>query len=267
MKLFKRPSGLPDVSKSEDGGFIIAYEDEDNYIQVFFSVEHMPGATPPLGACATGCSGYWIVVDGELYKVAKRDDPGDPLEEIPGERCIPWENDASFDEWNNIRVEREGAIVRMLVNDVEYFAADFDTVTVAAYYPTWSSTGLVTLPQKGIDMAKGTANFGLISGNDKVYWDNVEAGAWAVGIDDVKRSKAFNVHIYPNPASHQFTVSLIDHVQKIEMYSLSGQRVMEMTTHGEHSITINAEKFEGGMYFLRFHSNDGNVATEKIMIK
>jgi hypothetical protein len=76
-----------------------------------------------------------------------------------------------------------------------------------------------------------------------------------------------DVLIFPNPASNMFTIAEIDHVRKIEMYNLSGQRVMEMTTHGEHSVTINTNRFRSGMYFIRLYSDEGNVAVGKIMIE
>ena len=49
--------------------------------------------------------------------------------------------------------------------------------------------------------------------------------------------------------------------------AVSGQQVLEMSTHGEHSVTINASQLESGMYFLRFHTEGGNVAVEKIILK
>jgi len=269
MKLFKRTDGMADQTKSEDGGFIIAWEDEKNYVHVYFSVQHAAGVDPPLGADATGMSGFWFFVDGHGYKVTKRDDPGDPLEEIPPETCLPYEDDSSFDLWNKIRVEREGTVIRMLVNSEEYFAVDFDTVTIAADYPTWSCVGIVPIPQKGLDMFLGPATFGLASGNDKVLWDNVNASIWPVGIDEIKHGEqpVSGILIYPNPAADQFIVANIEQVRKIEIYSLTGQKVLEILTRGESSITVGTEYFDSGLYFVRTTMDTGEVAVDKLIIR
>jgi len=42
---------------------------------------------------------------------------------------------------------------------------------------------------------------------------------------------------------------------------------MEMTTHGENSVTIHTNRFRSGMYFIQLHSDKGNVAVGKIMIE
>ena len=80
-------------------------------------------------------------------------------------------------------------------------------------------------------------------------------------------ASASGVLIYPNPAAGQFTIAELDHVRKIEMYNLNGQRVMELMTHGEHSVTIDASQFDNGLYLLRFIDKGGNSAVEKMIIQ
>jgi len=180
-------------------------------------------------------------------------------------------DDTSFEDWNTILLEREGSILTMIVNDEEYWALDVDTLTQAQIYggdvASWQFSHWEEVPQGAKDMLLGAGQIGVGSSNDKVYFDNIMAGDLAVSVEDLSDTRLSGVLIYPNPAADQFTVSEIDQVRRIEMYNLSGQRVMEMITHGEHSVTINANQLESGMYFLRCYSDGGNVAVEKIMIK
>ena len=111
LKLSKRFDGEPDGAKFEDGGFVISYTDPNNFANAFYSVSSAPGVTPPVGYDATGLSGFYFMIDGHQYRVVKADAPADEVEGIPAESCIPYENDASFDEWNKIRVEREGTVL------------------------------------------------------------------------------------------------------------------------------------------------------------
>ncbi len=272
-KLFKRASGAPDASMFEDAVLYFSYTDEDNFAQAMYFNHPGIGVTgdPEGQGDAFGISGIRFEFEGQAYRLDKTDDPGDPVEEIPPERCIPYVDDNSFDDWNIIRLEREGTILTMIVNGEEYWALDVDTLTVAQIYggdvASWQFSHWETVPQGAKDMLLGAGQIGVGSSNDKVYFDNVMAGDLTVSVEDLSNTSVSGVLIYPNPAAEQFTVSEIDHVQKIEMYNLSGQQVMEMRTHGEHSVTINANQFESGMYFLRCYSDGGNVAVEKIMIK
>ncbi len=271
-KLFKRASGAPDASMFEDAVLYFSYTDEDNFAQAMYFNHPGIGVTgdPKGQGDAFGISGIRFEFEGQAYRLDKTDDPGDPVEEIPPERCIPYVDDTSFDDWNIIRLVREGTILRMIVNGEEYWALDVDTLTQAQIYggdvASWQFSHWEAVPQGAKDMLLGAGKIGIGSSNDKVYFDNVNAGLYT-SVEDISGSGMPDVLIYPNPASDMFTIGEIDHIQRIEMYNLSGQQVMEMRTNGEHSVTINASQFESGMYFIQLHSDKGNVAVGKIMIK
>ena len=116
-------------------------------------------------------------------------------------------------------------------------------------------------------MLLGPGQIGIGSSNDMVAFDNVKTGPYVTSVKELGDLRLLHVLIFPNPASNMFTIADIDHIRKIEMYDLSGLRVMEMTTHGEHSVTINANRFGSGMYFILLRSDMGNIAVGKIMIE
>ncbi|KPL13226.1 MAG: hypothetical protein AMS26_15300 [Bacteroides sp. SM23_62] len=271
VKLFKGANATENQSLFEDAGLFFCYQDMQNWATAMYFNHCGSGVTgdPSGQVYAFGISGIRFTYDGQEYGLTKKDDPGDPIEEIPPERCIPYEDDNSFNDWNLIRLEREGTIFTMKVNGEEYWAIDIDTLTVAQIYEagtTWKFDRWEEVPQGAKDMLLGPGQIGIGSSNDMVAFDNVDAGLYT-SVEEHGDPRMSAVLIYPNPASDRFTIAEIDHVRKIEMYNLSGQRVMEMTTHGENSVTIHTNRFRSGMYFIQLHSDKGNVAVGKIMIE
>jgi len=255
----------------EDAGLFFCYQDMQNWATAMYFNHCGSGVTgyPSGQVYAFGISGIRFTYDGQEYGLTKMDNSGDPVEEIPPERCIPYKDDNSFNDWNKIRLLREGTIFTMKVNGEDYWAIDIDTLTVAQIYEvgtTWKFDRWEEVPQGAKDMLLGPGQIGIGSSNEMVAFDNVNADVYT-SVKELGDSRMLNVLIFPNPASNMFTIADIDHVRKIEMYNLSGQRVMEMTTHGESSITINTNQFRSGMYFIQLHSDKGNVAVGKIMIE
>jgi hypothetical protein len=272
VKLFKRPSGSPDQAKFEDAVLYFSYEDEDNFAQaMYFNHAGVGVEGDPRGqGDAFGISGIRVKVGGQEYRLTKLDDPGDAVEEIPPERCIPYVDDTSFDDWNTIRLERLNAVLSMIVNGEIYWEVDVDTVTVAQIYggdvASWQFSHWEELPQAAKDLLLGEGAMGIGSSNDKVYFDNVEADDLA-SVEGIETSSVSGVKIYPNPATGLFTLSMIEEVRKIEIYSFSGQRIMELVTGGEPSLTIDANQFESGIYFLQLRKESGEVAVEKLIVR
>ena len=168
-KLFKRTWGATDQSLYEDASLFFLYNDANNFAKAEFFNTH--GAVTGAGNDPFGLSGFVVVIDGVTYKLKKGDAPEDPVEGIPAERCLPYENDLSFADWNNIKVSREGTILSMLVNGTVYFSVDIDTLTVYQ-----SGVVIETIPQTVKDYLKGWGQIGIGSANDKVYFDNIDAG-------------------------------------------------------------------------------------------
>jgi len=264
LKLSKRFDGEPDAAKFEDGGFVISYTDPNNFANAFYSVSSATRLEEPLGYDATGLSGFYFMIDGHQYRVVKSDAPADEVEGIPAESCLPYENDASFDDWNKIRVERKGTVLTMLVNGHDYFSVDFDTVTVAADYPTSFCEGIVPIPQKCLDMILGQAKIGIMSANDKAWFDNVNAGVLLPnGVPQAVDAAACS--IYPNPVSSHLTISGRDGFSNVEIFSLTGQKITSVVTGGNESVTIDASGFKAGMYMVKVKKLNGVVVVSKFI--
>jgi len=273
-KLFKRATGAENTALFEDAVLFFSYVDENNYGQAFYFNTCGKGVEgdPQGSGDAYGISGIRFVYEGQSYRLDKKDDPGDPIEEIPPETCIPFVDDSSFDDWNQIRLERLGTILTMKVNGDIYWELDVDTLTVAQQYggdgyASWQFNKWIPVPQGAKDMLLGAGQIGVGSSNDKVYFDDVDAGTYIVSVENLKDNRSESVLIFPNPAADQLTVSDIEHARKIEMYNLTGQKVMEVLTNGKTTVTIGTEQLDSGLYFIRTTFDTGKVAINKVVIK
>ena len=71
------------------------------------------------------------------------------------------------------------------------------------------------------------------------------------------------VKVYPNPASEHLFISGISNSCNIEIYSVSGKKVLEKSISEDQMIPIS---FEAGMYFVKISTNDKQF-TKKIIVK
>lgn len=76
-----------------------------------------------------------------------------------------------------------------------------------------------------------------------------------------------NVKVFPNPVSSNFTVQIDENKitnYQVNIVNLSGQTVFS-NTYPNPSISINAEGFASGMYFLNIKSDDGRIYNCKLL--
>ena len=147
-KLFKRVWGAENEPLYEDADLFFLYNDAGNFAKAeFFNTS---GQATGVGNDPFGLSGFTAVVEGVVYKFKKADKPEDLVEGTPAERCIPFVNDASFNDWNNVKVTRKGTVLTMMVNGAVYFSMDIDTLSVYQ-----SGDTLVAIPQTVKDFLNG----------------------------------------------------------------------------------------------------------------
>jgi pimeloyl-ACP methyl ester carboxylesterase len=71
--------------------------------------------------------------------------------------------------------------------------------------------------------------------------------------------------IYPNPANDRFFVSgNSDHIQRIEIYNLSGQKVMQIENPTPET-GINIHNLEEGVYLVSLHRSNRTVSTLRLI--
>jgi hypothetical protein len=93
-----------------------------------------------------------------------------------------------------------------------------------------------------------------------VYIDNIQIVTAPVG---VKKEKAMNPIVYPNPAVDQITVRYAG-MTRIVISDILGKQIKSIELQGEDHATLSLENLAEGIYFLTIGSNSGTVTT-KIM--
>jgi hypothetical protein len=104
----------------------------------------------------------------------------------------------------------------------------------------------------------------LSGGSDNNYNYQLVNGKLEVingtGIKDVEMQI---ISIYPNPAKHDLFIKSDSSIEKVEIYNLSGLRVL---TENNFAEKIDVSHLEEGIYFVRITA-DSTIATKKIIIQ
>ena len=82
---------------------------------------------------------------------------------------------------------------------------------------------------------------------------------FALGIDDEILSSGLN--IYPNPVSNSFTIESQTPIEKVEIYTVLGQKVIEKSSELS---TVSTEVLSKGIYMLKVFSENGNTTRRLI---
>ena len=76
-----------------------------------------------------------------------------------------------------------------------------------------------------------------------------------------ENTQSANFKVYPNPAKDEISIQT-ENFGKAEVYSVTGQKVMESTSN-----SINVSQLEAGVYLLKVLDLDGNSETQRIVVK
>ena len=92
------------------------------------------------------------------------------------------------------------------------------------------------------------------------------------GIAEIASGSAFS--IYPNPANRSINIAYkLDREQNvsIELFNALGEKVYNinqgLTSYGQHSMLLNVQQFEAGVYFIRFTSDDATTVRQLVIQK
>ena len=83
------------------------------------------------------------------------------------------------------------------------------------------------------------------------------------GSEDVSEEKS-DFSIYPNPASDHITIET-SHPCKIEMYDITGHKVLTTGTSYENSTYVDVADLKNGLYFVKCTTSSGVVSTHKFV--
>ncbi len=75
------------------------------------------------------------------------------------------------------------------------------------------------------------------------------------------------LRIFPNPADDHFYVEALSPVTHIEIYDLSGRKVLSIDRSGEHSVEVSTVSLKKGAYLVRVSFEEGVSRIKKLMIR
>lgn len=73
--------------------------------------------------------------------------------------------------------------------------------------------------------------------------------------------------IYPNPVSGELNVSSETEINNIELYTLTGKKILSLTSINNQTVKIDVTTVTSGIYVLKLSDRNGHTSVEKIMIK
>jgi hypothetical protein len=84
-----------------------------------------------------------------------------------------------------------------------------------------------------------------------------------VGIDEIEK---ITVMVYPVPASDLLHVAISEGINRIRMFSYTGQIVLDRAVAGEQTMPIDVKPYHSGAYILQFVTIDGRTMNRRIII-
>lgn len=102
----------------------------------------------------------------------------------------------------------------------------------------------------------------VFSNGEKAYeyygfWVDVEY----VDLTSVNENAAAKFMVYPIPAENEIQI-LSDGFQKAEVYSITGQKMMESQQNN-----MNVSQLSSGLYIIKVYDLEGNCATQRFVVK
>ncbi|MCT4673817.1 MAG: T9SS type A sorting domain-containing protein [Prolixibacteraceae bacterium] len=147
-----------------------------------------------------------------------------------------------------------------------------DLSTGDYFNPNWVESGMINLSDfvgKRVRIAF-KVSYNLAAGSpipsNNLFIDDLKvmaAKSTSTGIDTPKQTTKWN--IYPNPVVSQFAVSGAQAVDRIEVYSILGNKVADWKITNQ--VAIDASSLNPGVYLLKIYGERGAVSFQKIVKK
>ena len=103
---------------------------------------------------------------------------------------------------------------------------------------------------------------GLGSHNDVVFFDDFTDGRSPSGIS---KNKAFNVSLYPNPASEMVTIRAEKKISSVNVFDLTGKSVLSMAGINTNSVSVNLSDLSHGLYLIVTKDMNNRKRTDKLI--
>lgn len=124
-------------------------------------------------------------------------------------------------------------------------------------------------PYPGHESVKDFIDF--YNDNETVFIDNIpEMYNRALSLDHPLSVKLLeSIHetlLYPNPASRSITINCPEIISKLELYKVTGAKVMEENNLKVNSTSIDLGSFQEGVYLLKVNTLRGSSFLKKIIV-
>ena len=179
-----------------------------------------------------------------------------------GDSYSVWKNPNSNSDFNSVSIDNSlsefttfptiATTSNILSSDPMFTSStDFTLQSSSPAINTGSSTGL-TIP--GTDLA----------GNQRIAGSNIDMGCYefnstpSVGISE---KQIVNVIAYPNPTNGVVSFQSNQSIEKIEVYTITGQKVNQFNNVN----TIDLTSLPNGIYTVKVFSADNNITIKKIV--
>ena len=142
-------------------------------------------------------------------------------------------------------------------------------------YDTQQNNTNITFPKAGkwyeffsrdsIEISSTTQSFNLAPGEYRLYstrkFDNPHI---VTEIDDIS-AQTENIRVYPNPATNEINISSQFPISKIQIYSLTGKKMVQSDFVQKNDKRVNIEGFVSGIYFIKIFQQE-KIFTKKIVV-
>ena len=152
-----------------------------------------------------------------------------------------------------------GAAMTVLVKDGATGGSDLGTFTLNTTVDTWFNGSFSFTAPTGVTTAR--IIFFKANGNRPLRIDNI-----SITIDNtasVKDLAQFNFRSYPNPANNYIKLSAAKSINKIEVYNLLGQEVLNKDINSKNT-EVNISSLSKGVYLVKAFIED-TVGTYKVI--
>ena len=127
------------------------------------------------------------------------------------------------------------------------------TIVGAGNYEYGSQASLNVVPNENYVFQNWTEN-GIIISEEPTYSFTVTGVRNLVAhltfIDGIGEQHAVAISLYPNPVNDKLTIKATEAIEHLEVFSITGVKVLGMTSHNE-TLEINTSNLPAGIYVIR----------------
>jgi C-terminal processing protease CtpA/Prc len=132
---------------------------------------------------------------------------------------------------------------------------------LGVYYPNGDSTQRIGIVP---DSLAYPTQVGIRHHRDEVLEKALEIANCLNSIEDLS-GQLLDIRIYPNPASNAINVTSSSVINKISLYDLLGNHILDFQPKS-NAINLDTYHLENGIYFFSFSTQEGNC-TKKVVIQ